>query len=127
VISVPISPGELIDKITILALKTERIADAAKLANVRHELEVLRSVLRGQVEDTAELREMESRLKAVNGDIWDLEDTIRDCERKSDFGDTFVTTARNIYKTNDARAALKKEINLRLGSAIVEEKSYATY
>lgn len=71
--------------------------------------------------------EMQTRLENVNGRIWNLEDTIRDCERNKDFGELFLETARAIYRTNDERAAIKKEINLHLGSQIVEEKSYANY
>lgn len=126
-ILVPIAPGELVDKITILALKLERIADAAKLLNVQQELELLRAEQARYVPATAELEELEARLKDINGQIWELEDTIRECERSKDFGAVFLATARDIYRTNDRRAAVKRKINLLLKSPIVEEKSYTDY
>ncbi|MHA6289299.1 DUF6165 family protein [Maricaulis sp. CAU 1757] len=122
-----IAPGELIDKITILRIKSERIEDAAKLANVRHELDVLNRTRAEAVEETAELKRLDGELQTVNEALWEIEDDIRDCERAGDFGEKFIELARAVYKTNDKRAALKKEINTLLGSAIVEEKSYADY
>lgn len=126
-IFVPIAPGELVDKITILALKLERIADAGKRLNVQRELELLRTEQARHVPATAELKELEARLKDINGRIWELEDTIREYERRKDFGAVFLATARDIYRTNDRRAATKREINLLLKSPIVEEKSYTDY
>lgn len=126
-ILVPIAPGELVDKITILALKLERIPDAGKRLNVQQELELLRTEQARHVPATAELKELEARLKDINGRIWELEDTIRECERSKDFGAVFLATARDIYRTNDRRAATKREINLLLKSPIVEEKSYTDY
>ncbi len=123
----PIAPGELIDKITILRIKSERISDEAKLANVRIELDVLNKTRAEAVEESAKLTELDAALQAVNEELWEIEDDIRDCERNGDFSDTFIQLARAVYVTNDKRAALKKEINLLLGSAIVEEKSYAEY
>lgn len=126
-IMAPIAPGELIDKITILRIKSERISDEAKLANVRIELDVLNKTRAEAVEESAKLTELDAALQAVNEELWEIEDDIRDCERNGDFSDTFIQLARAVYVTNDKRAALKKEINLLLGSAIVEEKSYAEY
>lgn len=126
-LSIPVAPGELIDKITILEIKSERMSDAAKLVNVRHELNVLRQEQARHLSPDPELSKLEAKLKEVNGRIWDLEDVIRDCERRKDFGEVFLDTARKIYRTNDERAAIKKEINLYLGSQIVEEKSYSEY
>jgi Family of unknown function (DUF6165) len=126
-VSIPVAPGELIDKITILEIKSERMTDPAKLLNVRHELTILRSEQKQHIAADLKLTELELRLKEVNGRIWDLEDVIRECERRKDFEELFIDTARKIYRTNDERAAIKKDINLHLGSLIVEEKSYAAY
>lgn len=126
-ILVPIAPGELLDKITILEIKLERIADAAKLANVRREFEALDDVRREKLPANAALDDAAARLKAVNEELWVIEDDIRDCERGGDFGATFIELARAVYRTNDRRAAIKKEINLLLGSDLVEEKSYKEY
>lgn len=126
-ILIPVAPGELIDKITILKIKSERMDDPEKLANVRRELELLRQEQSRHIPDDPEIAGMEASLEEVNGRIWDLEDIIRDCDRKKDFGAVFLDTARKIYRTNDERAAIKKQINLHLGSQIVEEKSYAEY
>ena len=122
-----IAPGELIDKITILRIKSERISDEAKLKNIRTELDILQKTQAEEVPQSAEMTRLEGELKAVNEALWDIEDDIRDCERAKDFGEEFIRLARAVYITNDKRAALKKEINLLLGSAIVEEKPYAKY
>jgi hypothetical protein len=126
-ILIPLAPGELIDKITILKIKSERMSDPEKLANVSRELELLRQEQSRHIADDPQITEMQTRLEEVNGRIWDLEDVIRDCDRNKDFGELFLDTARKIYRTNDERAAIKKQINLHLGSQIVEEKSYADY
>jgi len=126
VIEVPVSWGEAIDKITILEIKAARIADAAKLANVRHELDLLTGVCAPALAQ-AEVIALKADLGAVNESLWDVEDHIRDCERAGDFGSRFVELARAVYHTNDRRAALKRAINDVLGSAIVEEKSYKPY
>jgi hypothetical protein len=123
---VEVSPGELIDKITILEIKLARLADAAALANVRREYDALERE-RARLPASAELARLASELKAVNETLWVIEDDIRDCERAKDFGAAFVELARAVYRNNDRRAALKREINLLLGSAIIEEKSYAKY
>ncbi|WP_417486495.1 DUF6165 family protein [Maricaulis sp.] len=122
-----IAPGELIDKITILRIKSERIEDEAKLKNVRTELGILNETLAKDVPASDELTRLDAALQAVNEELWVIEDDIRDCERAGDFGPEFIRLARAVYVTNDKRAALKKEINLLLGSNIVEEKSYAAY
>lgn len=122
-----IAPGELIDKITILRIKSERISDEAKLKNVRTELDILTATQKEHVPASDEMMRLQEALKTVNEALWEIEDDIRDCERQGDFGEEFIRLARAVYVTNDKRAALKKEINLLLGSSIVEEKSYAKY
>lgn len=126
-ILVPTSPGELIDKLTILRLKTERIADPAKLANIRHEQAILLATADAHLPPSDRLSELWDALYEINARLWVIEDDIRDCERAGDFGPRFVDLARAVYRVNDERAAVKKAINLHLGSAIVEEKSYADY
>lgn len=126
-ILIEIAPGELIDKITILKIKTERMTDPAKLENVRIELEELEKAFNDGISPSAELDRLTGELKAANEALWVIEDDIRDCERDQDFGETFVKLARSVYVTNDRRAARKKDINELLGSRIVEEKSYADY
>lgn len=126
-IHVPISPGELIDKLTILEIKSERIQDDKKLANVRLELKLLSDTWNqsdfANIDISAEWKE----LKRINSALWDIEDHIRDEERAKRFGDKFIELARAVYVTNDDRAAVKRKINDKLGSKIVEEKSYADY
>ncbi|KAA9006734.1 DUF6165 family protein [Histidinibacterium aquaticum] len=125
-IRIPVSPGELIDKLTILRIKSERISDTDKLANVRHEEAALAAAAK-VLPESKELSALRDRLLAINEELWDIEDGIRDCERAGDFGAEFVRLARAVYLTNDRRAEVKKAINLLLGSALVEEKSYADY
>jgi hypothetical protein len=124
-IEVPVATGELIDKITILEIKMERIADAAKLANVRAELVLLQARRDAVLAHDPKLELLARHLKAVNERLWDLEDQIRDCEKRQDFGPGFVSVARSIYHSNDERAALKREMNIASGSKLIEEKSYA--
>lgn len=126
-ILVPTSPGELIDKLTILRLKVERIEDPAKVANVRVERDALMRTVRDQVPSSADLDALWDQLYLINADLWVIEDDIRACERAGDFGETFIRLARSVYITNDRRADIKKKINLLLGSALVEEKSYADH
>ena len=123
-LSVPVSPGELIDKLTILEIKLARIADPAKLANIRREHAALDAVARASLPPSAELAELRAALGEVNAALWQIEDEIRACEARGEFGAAFVALARAVYRTNDRRAALKKRINLLLGSDLVEEKSY---
>jgi hypothetical protein len=126
-ILVEIAPGELIDKITILEIKSERIADADKLKNVRVELDVLAAARDAAMAASAELAELTAQLKQVNEALWEIEDAIRDCERGQDFGPKFIELARSVYHSNDRRAALKRQINKLLGSKLIEEKSYTAY
>jgi hypothetical protein len=123
----PIAPGELIDKITILRIKAARIADPAKLANVKVELGLLEAVLTEKVPQDDPIPALTAELQSVNEALWVIEDDIRDCERDGDFGPKFIELARSVYRTNDRRAELKKAINTALGSRIVEEKSYKAY
>ncbi|WP_245454179.1 DUF6165 family protein [Aquabacter cavernae] len=119
----PIAAGELIDKITILEIKAERIADPVKRANVVHELEALNALRDRHGLDA--LSALAADLKVVNETLWQVEDEIRELEAAQRFDARFIELARAVYVTNDRRAAIKKEINLSVGSAIVEEKSYA--
>lgn len=123
----PVSAGELVDKISILAIKSERIQDPAKLANIRKELEALRAVQQANLAPGDTLEALAAGLKQVNEALWDIEDQIRDCERQKDFGPRFIGLARAVYLQNDHRADLKKQINLHTGSTFVEEKSYSGY
>jgi hypothetical protein len=124
---VPISPGELIDKITILEIKSQRMTDATKLRNVRAELAMLTETWHASPYAANDIAAEWSALRSVNEQLWDIEDRIRDKERDGVFDAGFVELARAVYVTNDERAAIKKRINTRLGSALVEEKSYADY
>jgi len=126
-ISVPISPGELLDKITILRIKSARMQDAAKLANVRRELELLERTWRGALPAGIDVHADEQALEAVNAKLWEVEDLLRDLEAEKRFDARFIELARAVYFTNDERAAIKKRINIKLGSALVEEKSYRPY
>jgi hypothetical protein len=126
-ILIPISPGELLDKITILQIKSERIADAAKVANVKTELGMLEKVWNEAVDDDEQIRTLSSELKSINEALWEIEDDIRDEERNRRFDERFIELARAVYVTNDERANAKKKVNLHLNSSIVEEKSYQDY
>jgi len=123
-ILVPTAPGELIDKLTILRLKEERIANPAKVANVRVEKSALMKTADAHILPSAELDALWEELYQINAELWVIEDDIRHCERSKDFGETFIRLARAVYITNDRRADVKKKINLLLGSALIEEKSY---
>ena len=124
---VPISPGELIDKITILEIKSERMTDATKLHNVRTELALLSDTWRASAYSATNIDEEWQGLRGVNAELWDIEDLIRDKERAGEFDGEFIRLARAVYETNDERAAIKKRINVKLGSLLVEEKSYKEY
>ncbi len=126
-ILVPISPGELLDKITILRIKTARILDAGKLANVRLELDLLEKTWRGSRFACADIARDERALQEINERLWDIEDRIREKEARQTFDRDFIELARAVYHCNDERAAIKKRINTALGSRLVEEKSYQTY
>ncbi|HOK25602.1 MAG TPA: DUF6165 family protein [Bacteroidales bacterium] len=121
---IEVSNGEIIDKLTILMIKLERIKDEEKLANIRKEYEMLR--------EAAELvisldDPLVKALYQVNSELWDIEDHIRELERRKDFGDDFINTARSVYFKNDRRAELKREINIKTSSGLIEEKSYEKY
>ena len=118
-VTIEIAPGELIDKITILKIKSERIENAEKVANVRVELETLSASRDAALPASEELTRLTAALKSVNEELWVIEDDIRDRERASDFGPEFIRLARAVYKTNDRRAALKREINELLGSRLI--------
>jgi hypothetical protein len=124
---VPISPGELIDKITILEIKSARMTDEAKLRNVRTELELLNATWRASAYAAVDISAEWKGLRDVNAQLWDIEDDIRDKERDGQFDARFIELARAVYVTNDERAAIKRKINVKLGSALVEEKSYKEY
>ena len=126
-ILVPISPGELLDKITILRIKAARMSDATKVANVRLELSLLEKTWRESVDARVDVSTDERALQAVNERLWVIEDDIRDKERAQAFDARFIELARAVYMENDERAAIKKRINTALGSRIVEEKSYTPY
>ena len=123
----PVALGELIDKITILEIKRSRITDPNRLANVEHEYRQLLGIWEAFASENSDVADLKNDLLAVNELIWKIEDEIRDHERLGDFGPNFVALARGVYHNNDQRAAIKREINLRLNSSIVEEKSYADY
>ena len=127
VLQVEVSPGELIDKITILEIKAEKIADPDKLTNVHRELRSLTATREKALDTSPELDEFTAELRRINERLWEIEDDIRDCERNGDFGERFIELARAVYRTNDRRAAAKRSINELLGSELVEEKDYADY
>jgi hypothetical protein len=126
-ILVPISPGELLDKITILRIKAARMKGADKVANVKHELGLLEKTWKESGAAAVDLGTAEADLTRVNEKLWVIEDEIRDEERAKRFTDKFIELARAVYFTNDERAAIKKRVNTLLGSTLVEEKSYQTY
>ena len=126
-IKVPVSPGELLDKITILRIKSARMRDASKLANVRTELEALERIWSASPYAAIDVASEVSALLAVNERLWTIEDDIRDKERAQTFDGDFVRLARAVYIENDERAAIKRKLNVKLGSSLIEEKSYADY
>jgi hypothetical protein len=126
-ISVPVSYGELLDKIAILQIKSERMGDPAKLANVRHELDALEASWMAHSAARQDISVLRAELKAVNERLWMIEDDIRMRERAQDFGAEFIRLARAVYFENDERARIKRDINLAMGSKLVEEKSYQDY
>ncbi len=124
---IPVSFGELIDKIVILEIKAARIADTKKLANVRSELALLRGARAGVSVSEDVIGPLKAELRQINETLWDVEDRLRDCERERNFGPEFIELARAVYRTNDRRSAVKRRINELAGSTIVEEKSYRPY
>ena len=121
---VHISPGEFLDKLTILEIKAERIEDGAKRKNVLHELESLRRVWADAGPPAADLQALLSELRAVNEALWEIEDRIRVKEARAEFDQEFIALARSVYGTNDRRSAIKRALNVLLGSDLIEEKSY---
>jgi len=126
-ILVPVSFGELLDKVAILEIKSERMTDAAKLANVRKELDALNATWAGHAASRVDIAALRAALKAVNERLWVIEDDIRIQEKQQRFDAEFIRLARAVYFENDERARIKKDINLALGSSYVEEKSYQDY
>ena len=126
-ILVPIAPAELFDKISILEIKEQRISDLEKLKNVRYELGLLRDIFNKHIKPTPELDMLLAKLRELSAKGWDIEDGKRRCEKEKKFDDEFIEYARGAFKNNDERATVKKEINLILGSKIVEEKLYEKY
>ena len=126
-IHVPVSPGEVLDKITILEIKSERMTDPGKVANVRVELKLLQETWAANISDDEVIRDLHAQLKEINEALWEIEDDIRDKERAREFDERFIELARAVYFTNDRRSEVKKKLNLHLGSQIIEEKSYQDY
>ncbi len=126
-VKVDISAGELIDKLTILQIKAERIGDPSKLNNVQIALRHFSEIRDNALSPSDKLTRLEKRLKALNEKLWDIEDEIRNCEAAKDFGPRFIELARSIYQTNDKRANVKKQIDELFGSTLTDEKSYADY
>jgi flagellar capping protein FliD len=123
----PISVGELIDKITILRIKRERIRGAGAQANVARELESLLEIRAGAGLVAGDVDRLEEQLLQVNGRLWDIEDQLRSLERENKFQERFIELARSVYRLNDQRSTLKRKINEVTGSGIIEEKSYYSY
>jgi len=126
-INTVISVGEFFDKITILEIKNEKITDSKKLENVNYELTELRKIEKDCQLEKMELTALVDRLYAVNLELWNIEDQIRLSEQSNDFGNEFIELARSVYIKNDLRAKIKKDINLKSGSSLIEEKSYQEY
>jgi len=126
-INTEISFGEFLDKLTILDIKSERIQDKEKLENVRHERNVLGKIWKKHEKSSIDISAEYASLKKINEKLWEIEDLIRDKERNKEFDQEFVELARSVYFTNDDRARIKKEINMKLGSDLIEEKSYTDY
>ncbi|MAP33898.1 MAG: hypothetical protein CMM88_05205 [Rickettsiales bacterium] len=126
-IKIQISPGELIDKFTILDIKLNRIKEKGKNQNIRKEHKILKRQIEKNLPKSKRLSALISKLKIINKALWDIEDQIRVCERKQDFEKKFIKLARSVYQKNDLRSSYKREINKLLGSEIIEEKSYESY
>ena len=126
-LQVPVSVGEVLDKITILQIKLAHISDAAKRANIQNELDALLPLVAGDAFTADQMQGLMAELKSVNEALWDIEDDIREKEAAKSFDAEFIRLARAVYVTNDKRAEIKKKINLATGSALVEEKSYEPY
>ena len=127
IINAEISPGELIDKITILEIKMDRITEDTKLKNIKTEWDTLNQSRANKILISAKLDELTAELKSINETLWVIEDDIRECEHRKEFGEAFITLARSVYLNNDHRARVKRKINELLGSRLIEEKSYSDY
>jgi hypothetical protein len=123
----PISVGEALDRLTILWVKRDQISDSGKLQNIHREILQLETAIFRNLVRTDAVNDLVSRLSGINTQLWHIEDEIRRCEGRKDFGPTFIQLARSIYRTNDERAAIKRQINELTGSALIEEKSYTSY
>ena len=121
---IEVSNGEIIDKLTIIQIKLERIKDESKLVNLRKEFDLLKDAAKSIISPNDTLYKA---LYSVNCELWDIEDQIRDLERKKEFGEDFIRTARSVYFQNDKRSEIKRKINLRTSSGLIEEKSYEKY
>lgn len=125
IVETPVSVGELVDKITILRIKSRRIKDQEKLININYELNQLISIFSKL--DIPDILFEFVELEDINRELWDIEDDIREKERSKQFDDEFIELARSVYITNDKRSEVKKQINLKVGSDLIEEKSYEQY
>jgi hypothetical protein len=125
--AVPVAPGELLDRLTIIQIKSERLSDPAKLRGIRAELEALRGARERSLPASEQIEGLARELKGVNEELWEIEDNIRLCERAGDFGPRFIELARSVYQTNDRRADLKRRVNAMLGSRMGDEKQYQAY
>ena len=126
IVKIPISLGELIDKISILLIKEKNISDKKKLSKIDEELSLLKKTLNNTINDKNIMNYL-NQLVEINGKLWKIEDDIRDCERNKKFDKIFIDLARSVYVTNDKRSEIKNEINNKFGSTIVEVKSYKKY
>jgi hypothetical protein len=126
-IQIPVAPGELLDKISILEIKKDNVQDQTKLNNINYELELLLNTKSANIPNSGDIDALYLDLKNTNQKLWIIEDDIRECERSKQFDDTFVQLARAVYITNDRRCEIKRNINEALGSRIIEEKSYQPY
>ena len=126
-LQVPVSVGEVLDKITILQIKLAHISDGAKRVNIQNELDALLPLVASDAFTTDQMQDLMAELKAVNEVLWKIEDDIREKEAAKNFNAEFIRLARSVYITNDKRAEIKKQINLATGSDLVEEKSYVSY
>ena len=126
IVKIPISLGELVDKISILLIKEKNINDKKKLSKIREELSLLKKTLNNTINDNSIINYLD-KLAEINAKLWKIEDDIRDCERNNKFDKIFIDLARSVYITNDKRSEIKNEINKKFGSTIVEVKSYKKY
>ncbi len=126
-IKIELSYGEMLDKITILQIKNERISDPDKLVNINKELNLLNGLWQADEKSSVDIVKEIAKLKAINEQLWEIEDDIRDKERAREFDEKFIELARAVYITNDQRADIKRIINMKLGSDFIEEKSYSDY